>query len=87
MSDIYEKIAEQNHLLEETGRKIAELCLYLEELNRLKEEEEHRAPTLADIPGGALQRALLNGNCNDAIAFADSEAFLRINGIESIQEL
>lgn len=81
------QIAEQNHLLEETGRKIAELCLYLEELNRLKEEEEHRPPTPADMLGGALQMALQNGNRNDAIAFADSEAFLRINGIESIQEL
>jgi len=37
--------------------------------------------------GGALQMALQNGNRNDAIAFADSKAFLRINGIESIQEL
>ena len=80
------RIAEQNRLLEETGRKIAGLCLYLKKLNEQK-EDEGRGPTLADLFDAAMNRALRDGKRSDAADFADGAAFLRENGIESIQEL
>jgi len=79
-------IAEQNRLLEETERRIEGLCIYLKELNEQKEKEE-RVPTLADLFDAAMNRALRNENRRDAAAFADSAAFLRANGIESMQGL
>ncbi len=80
------RIAEQNRLLEETGRKIAGLCLYLKKLNEQKEEDERR-PALADLFDEAMNRALRDGKRSDAVDFADGAAFLRENSIESIQEL
>lgn len=80
------QIVEQNSLLEETERQIAGLCLYLKELNEQKEDGE-RGPTLADLFDAAMNRALRDGKRSDAIAFADGAAFLRENGIESVQEL
>ncbi len=80
------RIAEQNRLLEETEREILELRLYLEELNELKEDEA-RGPVLADLFDDAMNRALQNGNRSAAIDFADGAAFLRANGIESIEGL
>lgn len=79
------RIAEQNRLLEETGRKIAGLCLYLKKLNEQKEEDERR-PALTDLFDEAMNRALRDGKRSDAVDFADG-AFLRENSIESIQEL
>ncbi len=73
-------------MLEETGRKIAGLCLYLKKLNKQK-EDEGRGPTLADLFDAAMNRALRDGKRSDAIDFADGAAFLRENSIESIQEL
>ena len=80
------RIMEQNRLLEETERQIAELCLYLKELNEQKEDQE-RGPALADLFDAAMNRALRDGKRSDAIDFADGAAFLRANGIESMQEL
>ncbi len=80
------RIAEQNRLLEETGRKIVGLCLYLKELNEQKEEAE-RVPTLADLFDAAMNRAFRNENRRDATVFADGAAFLRVNGIESMRGL
>ena len=80
------QIAEQNRLLEETGRKIAGLGLYLKKLNEQK-EDEGRGPTLADLFDAAMNRALRDGKRSDAIDFADGAAFLRENNIESIQGL
>ncbi len=77
-------IAEQNRLLEETERRMAGLCLYLEELNEQKEKEE-RVPTLADLFDAAMNRALRDGNRSEAADFADGAAFLRANSIESMQ--
>lgn len=77
---------EQNRLLEEMERQIAGLCLYLKELNKQKEDEE-RGPALADLFDAAMNCALRDGKRGDAMAFADGAAFLRANGIESIQGL
>ena len=68
------RIAEQNRLLEETGRKIAGLCLYLKKLNEQKEEEGRR-PALADLFDEAINRALRDGKRSDAVDFADGAAF------------
>lgn len=80
------RIMEQNRLLEETERRIAGLCLYLKKLNEQKEDNE-RGPAFADLFDEAMNRALRDGKRSDAVDFADGAAFLRENGIESIQEL
>ncbi len=80
------RIMEQNRLLEETGHKITGLCIYLKKLNEQKEDEE-RGPTLADLFDAAMNRALGDGKRSDATDFADGAAFLRANGIESMQKL